>query len=63
MLNPILAEMGSKTHMKSVLAEAEQRRLARTVQAANKSRLPQRQRLPKRSALRRLVTSLRYTAP
>jgi hypothetical protein len=63
MLNPILAEMDSKAHMKNKLAEAEQRHFVRAVQAANKSRQPLRQRLPKTSALRKLVISLGYTAP
>jgi hypothetical protein len=63
MLNPILAEMDSKAYVKNLLAEADQHRLARAVQVANKSRQPERQRLPKTSVLRKLVTSLGYTAP
>ena len=63
MLNPILAEIDSKAHMTNLLAEAEQRHFARAVQAASKSRQPQRQCPPKTSALRKLVISLRYTAP
>lgn len=62
MLNLILAEMDSKAQMKSKLAEAEQHHFVRAVQAAAKSRQPQRQRLPKTSALRKLVISLGYTA-
>lgn len=63
MHHPILAEMDSKTHINKLLAEAEQRRLVQAFQAANKSRRPQRQRLPKTSVLRKLVTSLGHGAP
>lgn len=63
MLNPILAEIDSKAHLKNKLAEAEQRHFVRAVQAAGRARQPQRQRLPKTSALRKLVISLGYSAP
>jgi len=62
MQHPILVEMSSKTHMKNVLAEAEHRRLVQAAQAASKSRQPVRQCLPKTSVLRKLVTSLGYSA-
>jgi hypothetical protein len=60
MLTDIHFDTESKTYLKNLMTEAELRRL---VQAAAKPRQPQRQRLPKRSALRKLVTSLGYTAP
>jgi hypothetical protein len=62
MLNAILVEMDSKTHVKNMLAEAERRRLVQSVRSASKSGRPER-RLPETSALRRLVASLGYTAP
>jgi hypothetical protein len=55
--------MDSKAHMKSKLAEAEQHHFVRAVQAASRSRQPERQRLPKIAVLRRLVISLGYSAP
>ena len=62
-MNPILAEMDSKLHMKDKLAQAEERHFVRAVQAANRSRQSERQRLPKASPLQKLVASLGYTAP
>jgi hypothetical protein len=63
MMNLILAEMDSKLHMKDRLAQAEEYHFVRAVQAANKARRLERQRLPKASPLQKLVASLGYTAP
>lgn len=63
MSHPILVEMNSKTYEKNVLAELEHRQLVRAVQAASRSRRSQRQRLPRTSTLRKLVTSLGHSAP
>lgn len=59
MLTDIHFDTESKTYLKNLMAEAELRRL---VQEAAKPRQPQRQRLPKTSALRKLVLSLGYSA-
>jgi hypothetical protein len=63
MSHPILTEIDFKTYEKNVQVELEYRQLVRTAEAASKSRRPQRQRLPKTGALRRLVISLGHSAP
>jgi exopolyphosphatase/pppGpp-phosphohydrolase len=60
MLTEIHFDTESNTYLKNLITEAELRRL---VQEASKPRQPQRQRLPKTSALRKLVISLGYAAP
>jgi hypothetical protein len=60
MTHPILIGMESKIRVNNMLAEAERRRLVQSAQSA-RSEQPEQRRLPKMSALRKLVASMGYT--
>lgn len=60
MLTDIHFDTEAQTYLKKLMVEPELRRL---LQEASKPRQPQRQRLPKTSALRKLVISLGCAAP